>query len=73
MIGNKQVPLINKRRQQKRGANKYTDSGKVRIVSLDVQRVYSFLDFITAGMQIEFAVRTNCLQNIALETTICHE
>lgn len=56
MIGNKQVPLINKRRQQKRGANKYTDSGKVRIVSLDVQRVYSFLDFITAGMQIEFAV-----------------
>uniref|UniRef100_A0A915DAZ3 C2 domain-containing protein n=1 Tax=Ditylenchus dipsaci TaxID=166011 RepID=A0A915DAZ3_9BILA len=48
-------PLINEKKQKKKGA-KYKDSGVLHFLHVDVRKEYTFLDFVTSGMQLEFAV-----------------
>jgi len=49
------LPLINEKKRQKKGS-KYKDSGVLHFLSVEVRREYTFLDFITSGLQLEFAV-----------------
>lgn len=49
-MSQRQLPLVNMRRPSKNTA------GVAHIVQFELQREYTFLDFVTSGMQIDFAV-----------------
>src|SRR4051812_22567612 len=49
------LQLINEKKQRKKG-DKYKDSGTLHFLQVELRREYTFLDFVSAGMQLEFAV-----------------
>lgn len=49
------LPLINPKKAARKG-DKYKNSGVLHFLSVEVRREYSFLDFITGGLQLDFAV-----------------
>lgn len=46
--------LINKHKQAKK--RKYRNSGIIRCTSVDIVKDYSFIDYITGGMEINLVV-----------------
>ncbi|KAH7731066.1 Copine-8 [Aphelenchoides avenae] len=51
----KDLPLVNPKKAKKKGA-KYKNSGILHFLSVDVRREYTFLEFISGGLQLDFAV-----------------
>ncbi|KAI1733143.1 copine domain-containing protein [Ditylenchus destructor] len=49
------LPLVNEKKQLKKGS-KYKDSGALHFLKVEVHKEFTFLDFITSGLQLEFAV-----------------
>jgi hypothetical protein len=51
----KDLPLISDKKAKKKGS-KYKNSGILHFLNFQVRREYTFLEFISAGLQLEFAV-----------------